>query len=822
MLKHLLFRLLTICVCACSLNASALVVRPRVLYGIGFNPATLVASTSDVWSIFNNPAGTAFVQEAEFGLGYQYQWRGPATPLNYVQALASYNIFDMVTFDLAGNLQMPNNYSLTEAGEVGGTLSVAYHYYRLASVGVSLFKSRNFSQPWGFVPIWMAGAQARPFWWMSLGFVITQIYENYISPFSPTIGVTFKPGTENIMLGWDNPFVPHSEEWRDGFYWDPRFAIRASYKGIIMAASITLPDLAHGFQAPVLTGGIEVNTDYFGITPNGGGVPNNNGYVGFRARMSTHKWESVVPQKPRFVSFRLTKNGVLPDEDTSFISRFWGQKPLDSLSLLSRIHDIALDDSVEGVVLKFENLNLSFPRAQEMRQTLIDIRNSGKKVVVYLVEPDEQAYLVATAADRIYLQPSSQLQVNAFRNTMMFVKKTLSKIGISAQEVHAGRYKSYPRMFTADKPNQEQLQVAEHIVDSRYQTFIKAISASRHMDEKTTLSLIDKGVLTADEAKSSGLVDELLQPYEVDKKVVAESGFMLVGDKAYLSNSVRTTKWAPDQAIAIIPIEGTIVLGPSRSSLLPSMMGANTGSDDVVALLDAAASNPLISSIVVRIDSPGGNAIASDIIFQAIKNASMQKPVVVSMGSVAASGGYFAALGGHTIFAEGTTLTGSIGVWSMHFSIPELAKKIGLTHFTVEKGKNTTPGLLEPMSKERLEREQVVVDATYMKFKQTVAAQRHLTLEQVEAAAQGRIWTGEEALSLRLIDAIGGLPDAIAKARALTNTSESENMQVLLLQKDTWNPFSLSSLFSFDAKDAFIDATEKPMAMAGQIGLLQE
>lgn len=264
------------------------------------------------------------------------------------------------------------------------------------------------------------------------------------------------------------------------------------------------------------------------------------------------------------------------------------------------------------------------------------------------------------------------------------------------------------------------------------------------------------------------------------------------------------------------------MLGPSRSSLLPSMMGANTGSDDIVALLEAAAANPLISSIVVRIDSPGGNAIASDIIFQSIKNASMQKPVVVSMGSVAASGGYFAALGGHTIFAEGTTLTGSIGVWSMHFSIPELANKIGLTHFTVEKGKNSTPGLLEPMSKERLEREQVVVDAAYMKFKQTVATQRHLTLEQVEAAAQGRIWTGEEALSLRLIDAIGGLPDAIAKARSLANTSESENMQVLLLQKDTWNPFSLSSLFSFDAKDAFIGATEKPMAMAGQIGLLQE
>lgn len=465
---------------------------------------------------------------------------------------------------------------------------------------------------------------------------------------------------------------------------------------------------------------------------------------------------SLLKAKPRRLSLGI--NGRLPENP---IQTVFGARRLAFTDVLLGIYRAAKDESVSEMVLHLDNLSISLAQAQELREAMQWFRDQGKSVVSHITGPNNIAYYVACAGDSILIPPVSDLDLIGLRAELTFYAGTMEKLGIDADIVRIGDYKTAPEAFTRTFPSEENRQMTDRLLDDLYSQFITGISEGRGMDPETVRAVIDGGPYTSVEALDLGLVDGLsyrdrLTP---DKFLtpIPEISF-----RGYQADTLLNDGWPPLPEIAVVYAEGEI---RSADGIDPDPF---RGDEDNVTppLMEGAfgqaLANPQAKAIVFRVDSPGGSALASDDIFHDAELADEQKPIAVSMGNLAASGGYYMAMAGRRIFADPATITGSIGIYGGKPVLEELYDKIDLGKALFTRGEHAgMMTFMRPFTENERERFFHLMVAFYDHFIGLVADNRNLPADSIDELGRGRVWTGQAGMINGLVDELGGLKQAI-------------------------------------------------------------
>lgn len=477
---------------------------------------------------------------------------------------------------------------------------------------------------------------------------------------------------------------------------------------------------------------------------------------------------AVVPvEKNSFLKIDLTQS--LPERTPSELSQWMSEGSSVGFNDLLRCIEKAADDKcIAGLYLYMgSEYSLSWGKSEELRQALTTFSLSGKPILVYADNYTQQGYFLATAADSLYLNPSGMVEFRGIGAEALFFKEMLDRLAVKMTLVRPqnNAFKSAGEMYTMNHMSDaNRKQIREYITDI-WDHVVHVVSESRNLPISQLNNMADSlSAMLADDALRRGLIDKLC--FESDITVSMKKRF---GNARFVTLSDYTTTLLPSkckQRIAVIYAEGDVVTGSGFSNAVYS--------DKITNALNDAADDEGIYAIVLRINSPGGQVTASEIMTHAVLEARKRKPVVVSMSDVAASAGYEISCNADFIVAEPTTLTGSIGVFA---TIPEvggtLKRYLGITTDTAMTNANSTSlGILRPMSPAALELMQRNVEDFYKVFVQRVADGRGLEYDYVDSIARGRVWTGRDALKLGLVDTLGGLNDAIRIAARMANLTQ--------------------------------------------------
>lgn len=425
------------------------------------------------------------------------------------------------------------------------------------------------------------------------------------------------------------------------------------------------------------------------------------------------------------------------------------------------LRNAASDHRIKAVVLEPDNLSAGWGKLEELRQDLVDFKKSGKPVYALLQSPGSKAYYLASAADKIYLSPADLLNVKGFRVSELYFKNALDKLGITVDVDHIGQYKDAGDIFTRTNMSPNTQEVLGQVLDQIYGDFSNTIAQGRHKPIDDIHGLIDQGPFMADQAKTDGLIDQTGyedQLYSALEKVTHTPKLHRVTIGKYY----RAFSESGDR-IALLVGEGDIIRGDGRGGL-----GSETviASGPFIKTIRELRNDSNIKGVILRIDSPGGDAIASDEILRELKLLSAAKPMVVSMSDLAASGGYYIASTGDPIVAYPDTITGSIGVLYVKPNVHGLFDKLGITEDSITRGQHANiDSLYTPLSdagKQKLH--QSLLDV-YNTFVSKVAKARNEAPAQIEPIAQGRVWMGAQAKQNGLVDRLGGLDAAVALVR---------------------------------------------------------
>ncbi len=459
--------------------------------------------------------------------------------------------------------------------------------------------------------------------------------------------------------------------------------------------------------------------------------------------------------------------------------------PEGYLTLLRRLDKAAHDPQVRGILVRVHSVPFSFAQIEEIRSLLLGARTNRKSVVVYIDgEASNGTYMLASVADRIYLHPAGGLDLVGLSAELQFFKGALDLVGVEAQYRKRAEFKSAPEQWTNTSSSDPAREEMDALLDDLAGALHGGIALGRGKTPEEVKALIDQGPFTAKEALANGLVDALVYPDEVERelhKVFTQKGLFLDDD---YEEAPDQAGWQPQRAIGVIVVDGPISEGSSSSGGFLS--GGSTGSDTVVRALDQARNTSAIKAVVLRVDSPGGSAFASDEIWRAVQRLrDDDKPVVVSMGGYAASGGYYVAANATAIYALPSTVTGSIGVYGGKYNMQGLFEKLHIETESFDRGRNASMySMSKPFDDIQLAALDRMIGETYAQFKSKVAQGRHLSDEQVEEVARGRVWSGTAASERGLVDAFGGLYDAVDRARKEANIAEGA--PYTLVAYDPW------------------------------------
>lgn len=472
------------------------------------------------------------------------------------------------------------------------------------------------------------------------------------------------------------------------------------------------------------------------------------------------------------------------DRDDSLVSHLLRGQPMLMREVVFALQRGAEDSDIEGLLLHIQAVPLDWAKVEELRAAVLKFAASGKPVVAYLEGGSTREYALAVAADHLILAPEGNLMVLGVSAELTFLKDTLAKLGMQADFVHVGKYKSAPETLTRSEASSASREMIEAIVDERYHTLVDMVASGRRADPDLVRQWIDTGFYDAPAALAAGLVDTTLCLEEALTTSFATEKRTALADYAQVGRGGR-----PANRIALIYAAGTIVPGESQHE---SFGGKYVGSDTVIEQLREARRDRRIAAVLLRVDSPGGSALASDLIWQEIARVREEKPVVVSMSGYAASGGYYIACGADSIFAEPGTLTGSIGVFAGKIDMHGFYDKIGIQREFITRGENalfmSDNATFTPAQRERFTS---LLEQFYHRFLQKVADGRDLSPEQVAAVAQGRVWTGQQAVQLRLVDGLGGLNRALDSAKFLIGLASTDRVALISYE---WRPSFLERL----------------------------
>ena len=509
--------------------------------------------------------------------------------------------------------------------------------------------------------------------------------------------------------------------------------------------------------------------------------------------------EETVPPVKKYVAFTL--GGTYTDTKT--VSTFGTVSTKTLRGLFKKLDTLKTDADIAGVIFKIENVSVGWATLQEIRNKLHEFQETEKETIGYLESGGNAEYLLAAAMERVVLMPAGSLNLTGLRAEVLFYKGLLDKLDIEADMLAMGQYKSGVEPYMRDGMSDAFRESMTALLDDLYTQLLAHIAESRDgITAEEVSNLIDSGPFTAEEAHQAQLVDalqyydELLEhlktaapdedvqvvkpDYERKRKVPDMNSFAGLMQLLSLLNPPQRARSTAENQIALIYADGPILpdidqLFPSTSVIMPSTLKA---------AFEKARTDDTVRAVVLRIDSPGGSALASDLIWREVMLTQREKPVVVSMGDVAASGGYYIAMAAGTLVAHPSTLTGSIGVFGGKLNMKGFYNKIGLTKEIITHGQNATLysdyGGFTPTERERVEK---MMKTVYKDFVSKAAEGRNKSFDEVDEIAQGRVWTGKQAKALGLVDELGGLETALSIAKAQAGFADDEEVNLIVLPK---------------------------------------
>lgn len=478
----------------------------------------------------------------------------------------------------------------------------------------------------------------------------------------------------------------------------------------------------------------------------------------------------------------------------------FGQQPESLKKYLDTMRQARLDDDVSAVVLRFAPNSMGFATAQEMREGVNELRKRGKKVVALLEDDSQASYLVASAADEIAMPPTADIMLHGVNADSYFLKGLLDKVGVKMQVIHVGDYKSFGETFTQDEFTTPARKNMTEIVDSVFTQLRDTVAEGRKLSSGQVEEILNAGPISAEKAKELGLVDrvaygdEVIAEMEDNKMTIVEaddyrgssrssssssSEISLLSLLSMMSKSDDSSSEVGNYPqVAVLYATGPITLGSSGGSGLGS--STEIASEDFIEELQKLEDNDKIKAVILRVNSPGGSAFASDLIWKKIEELKAKKPVVASMSDMAASGGYYISMGATKIVAQPGTLTGSIGVVGGKPNLQGLYDKIGVNKMSISRGKYA--GMFSEtrdFSEEEKSAVEAMMKRTYEVFVSKAATGRAKSFEELHEVAQGRVWTGEKAREVGLVDELGGMDKAITETKLLIGLKPDDKVRLV-------------------------------------------
>lgn len=491
--------------------------------------------------------------------------------------------------------------------------------------------------------------------------------------------------------------------------------------------------------------------------------------------VSTEEMLTVEPNTVIKISFdrpiveRSTHN---PFEEIDWTSM--SRKNIYGLNeILDNLAKAKEDDNIAGIYLELSEIDAGISTIKEIRQALEDFKKSGKFIIAYSDYLTQKAYYLASVADRVFLNPQGSIEWQGLRSEIMFFRGTLEKLGVEPIVIRHGKYKSAVEPFTNDRMSTENRQQLQQLVEGIWQNILNDITATRKIS-KNTLQFIANQLLAynPDSCYRLGLIDSLA--YQDDMKKILSTQVACKENELKIVDYNKYTKVPKNYGgkglaknkVAIIYAHGDVIMGKGDEGTVSA--------ERISKAIREAREDSLIKAIVLRVNSPGGSALASEIIWREVKLTTPVKPVVASLGDVAASGGYYIVCAANAIVAQPTTITGSIGVFGILFNAKDLLnKKLGITTDVVKTNDYADfPSYSRPMSTIEKKRLEMEIDRIYNTFVRHVAEGRKMTTDQADSYGQGRVWNGIDALAIGLVDTLGNINDAIKLASKLAKIDD--------------------------------------------------
>jgi len=479
--------------------------------------------------------------------------------------------------------------------------------------------------------------------------------------------------------------------------------------------------------------------------------------------------------------------GALPDyvpEDP--VRKIFGGPDQSLSGLVLQFSKAKVDKRIKAILLTVDMSAVGWGKSEEIRDAIADYRSSGKPVYAYMEYATDKEYYIASACDKIYLAPPGELFINGLAADVMFFRGSLDKLGIYPDMVQMGKYKTAVETFTRKDMSDANREFMNSLLDDLYGRYVDAIAKARGKSAEDVRKIIDDAPYSSAKSKELGLIDGVAYRDELEKELKSKLGYKeseqlnLVRGSSYNEVEPESLGLNQGEKIAIIYATGDIGSGKSENSPGGDQ---SIGSETLSKALNDAREDKSIKAIVIRVDSPGGSGLASDIIWHAVESAKAKKPVVISMSDVAASGGYYIAAGANKIIAQPSTITGSIGVFAGKPVVKGFYDWLGITNEYVLRGKQA--GMFRESEKftpeERAKFEDLVKRMYWEEFIPKVAKGRNKTLEYVDTVAQGRVWTGAQGKERGLVDEFGGLDRAVEVARELANIPKDKGVHRVIL-----------------------------------------
>lgn len=617
---------------------------------------------------------------------------------------------------------------------------ISYRYFR---EGPGLYNNRHF---WN---IGLSHQGAGPF---AMGALFSNLNRGKIngeqSATEQRYSLGYRPIGRKLTLAVDMFFSTQNKPSEADFVYHARYL---PIRGLYLTASI---DSDRNYQL-----GLRANLlKYFVGSESSFDRNGHGGHTTAYFGATNMRQPSLIGERRRNLTVRVT--GRISENPPQ--PRF-GRRSLPFITLITSLYRAADDESIASMRLDLSRLALGFGQAQELREALLYFKSRGKRIICHLSLPNNIGYLVASAADTILIPPVSQLRLVGLRAELTFWAGTLDKLGINMELLRVGEYKSGPETYTRQSATPENRAQLDRLLDDLYDQFVETIASGRQLSADSVRRIIDNGPFTSTEAVQYGLVDGLSYRDKVGSDYFA--GLPEVSFRRYQADTLINDDWRPRPLIAIVVAEGEITGNGGGSDPFGRQTGVRPAA--MARAFERAHRNPNVKALVFRVNSPGGWAMAGEQIHRSAYKASEAKPMVVSMGNVAASGGYYIAMPSERIFVNPATITGSIGIYGGKADFSGLYDKLAVGKELFTRGRYA--GMLtniRPFTDDERQKYQDHLQEFYSHFVNLVADSRKLPVDSIDQLSRGQVWTGREALENGLADAPGGLKQALDYAAA--------------------------------------------------------